>query len=607
MAEINTDWLYSEKLAFKFGAGQPPTTFAEEQDRDRSIFLRARPDIVQRLRKAYEDAERAIPAWLSDYPSLPQEEVLLPTAPTTEPSPVVPQEDVTGRPDMGGLSQPSVTTQEEVPSEVTAPTPGPGGVAPRMPIAPVDPAVGRQRPAALQSPMQEPFTPTPHAPGQVPSLPVDQQQPQMGFVPSDGGVYEDSPMPVGPGVEPGIRMEEYKPGKERPLTSPRPGRRSDAWLAAKGSGSRRNPDPATKDMQNKLSQLGYDIGVDGIFGGGTEKTLEQFQLEHDLPMTGRLTPDTLAVMDGLLAEEKRKEDIDAYNAVPEGRRARRDFLAANVEDMGEVVKLTGKGYKQDSTELPQSIFRDEYGRVSSNSDKSSQTKVTTTNTGGTIFDLTEWTDTVGGGIPGWSNLRKIKPDAIILHETGDIYNEGGEAEHFANSFMGKTSPTAHYFVDKNGKVFLFLPEDREGQHAVGWNSRSIGIEVEGIGSGKEEHKPNAAQLEATHKLVQYLKEKYDIVDDNILAHEETERRRGETGRRTDGTIYRDDVLVALKGSGAVDWTGRPIEDGVDGVRDTDMVATQSQKNPVSTTPTQQPGTESTFEPDFDAKEFFVSR
>jgi peptidoglycan hydrolase-like protein with peptidoglycan-binding domain len=365
---------------------------------------------------------------------------------------------------------------------------------------------------------------------------------------------------------------------------------------------------AARVVQEDLAELGYTSAngrpliADGSFGRRSTEALMKFQRASGLPeedVTGEWNRNTSILLEQAVkslaarkdklddrgrpvqsmrparrdesevkkamdAEERQAEQRQAnkdFDQIPEGRRARGEFLKANMNnnDMAAIVSETMKGgYTQDTQELPPSIYRNEHGRVTSGSDKSDLTKIETTSTGGTIYDLSEWTEQVGGGIPKWSHKSTYEPSAIILHETGFNYNEGGEAKHFANSFKGKSSPTAHYFVDKNGKVFRFMPENRVGEHAIGWNSRAIGIEVEGIGSGKQEHKPNAKQLEATHKLVQHLKAKYGMSDDNILAHEETETRRGQKGRRTDGTVYRDDVLAALKGSGAVDWTGAPV-------------------------------------------------
>lgn len=46
---------------------------------------------------------------------------------------------------------------------------------------------------------------------------------------------------------------------------------------------------AVVELQNRLNELGYDVGIaDGDFGGKTEKTIKQFQEDHGLEATGRV-------------------------------------------------------------------------------------------------------------------------------------------------------------------------------------------------------------------------------------------------------------------------------------------------------------------------------
>lgn len=53
---------------------------------------------------------------------------------------------------------------------------------------------------------------------------------------------------------------------------------------------------AITDAQNLLRQLGYAITVDGEFGIETERELKKFQTEHQLPVTGILTPALMGAM-----------------------------------------------------------------------------------------------------------------------------------------------------------------------------------------------------------------------------------------------------------------------------------------------------------------------
>ncbi len=56
-------------------------------------------------------------------------------------------------------------------------------------------------------------------------------------------------------------------------------------------------DQQTKELQARLSKLGYEVSVDGHMGGGTEKALRKFQQDRGLsPADGRLNKETRAAL-----------------------------------------------------------------------------------------------------------------------------------------------------------------------------------------------------------------------------------------------------------------------------------------------------------------------
>lgn len=63
-----------------------------------------------------------------------------------------------------------------------------------------------------------------------------------------------------------------------------------------GMGSKDNPDPAVKELQKRLKELGYPImnygGVDGIFRSGTEKMVRQFQVDKKIGVDGKVGEQT---------------------------------------------------------------------------------------------------------------------------------------------------------------------------------------------------------------------------------------------------------------------------------------------------------------------------
>ena len=86
--------------------------------------------------------------------------------------------------------------------------------------------------------------------------------------------------------------------------------------------------------------------------------------------------------------------------------------------------------------------------------------------------------------------------------------------------------SCHYFIKKNGKIILIVPELYEAWHAgrsiwkrdISLNKKSIGIEISNKGHefGYENFSKN--QIKSLIKLSKYLIKKYNIKDSNILGH-----------------------------------------------------------------------------------------
>ena len=51
-------------------------------------------------------------------------------------------------------------------------------------------------------------------------------------------------------------------------------------------------DQRTEEAQARLSELGYDVTADGVFGEGTERAVRKFQQDRGLNVTGDLNSDT---------------------------------------------------------------------------------------------------------------------------------------------------------------------------------------------------------------------------------------------------------------------------------------------------------------------------
>lgn len=90
--------------------------------------------------------------------------------------------------------------------------------------------------------------------------------------------------------------------------------RYDVWKLMQDSDAEFGPVMANgsrgeevRELQEKLLQLGYDLGkwgADGDFGAATEAAVKEFQLNHDLVMNGIADTETLEVLDNVLDGER---------------------------------------------------------------------------------------------------------------------------------------------------------------------------------------------------------------------------------------------------------------------------------------------------------------
>jgi hypothetical protein len=109
-------------------------------------------------------------------------------------------------------------------------------------------------------------------------------------------------------------------------------------------------------LQVFLSELGYEVGVDGNFGPATEKALRKFQEDHDLivdGVAGEKTWTTLfALLPDLLAELSKKwlsqkqidEFADGYQLEPAAVRSVYKVEAGGVGFLGLKPKILFEGH-----------------------------------------------------------------------------------------------------------------------------------------------------------------------------------------------------------------------------------------------------------------------
>jgi len=118
---------------------------------------------------------------------------------------------------------------------------------------------------------------------------------------------------------------------------------------------------------------------------------------------------------------------------------------------------------------------------------------------------------------------------IILHYTG-MKSEKTALQRLCDP---KSEVSSHYFIKKNGEVFKLVPDLYEAWHAgkSNWknykslNKNSIGIEICNPGHGNGYKKFTLLQISSLLKLLRFLKKKYNIKSNNILAHSDIAPKR----------------------------------------------------------------------------------
>lgn len=124
-------------------------------------------------------------------------------------------------------------------------------------------------------------------------------------------------------------------------------------------------------------------------------------------------------------------------------------------------------------------------------------------------------------------------DLVVIHctELPDMAmaREFGERIHHAKS---RTGNSGHYYIDTDGTIYRYVPDERIAHHTVGYNPRSIGIELSNIGRyphwGDSRHQQwttpyTRAQIDALLALLQQLKNQLPNLH-YIAGHEDLDTR-----------------------------------------------------------------------------------
>ncbi len=126
--------------------------------------------------------------------------------------------------------------------------------------------------------------------------------------------------------------------------------------------------------------------------------------------------------------------------------------------------------------------------------------------------------------PNFTTYKRNKKNIkyLIFHYTG----MRSESEAINRLTDVKSKVSCHYFIRRNGKIILMVPETYEAWHAgkSNWkkdkslNKKSIGIEISNKGHEFGYQLFKKKQIESLIKLSKFLVKKYKIKQNNILGH-----------------------------------------------------------------------------------------
>ena len=143
--------------------------------------------------------------------------------------------------------------------------------------------------------------------------------------------------------------------------------------------------------------------------------------------------------------------------------------------------------------------------------------------------------------------RRRVVDAVIVHSLGGpdcrqgtpfFRRIDGDARTWIATFARLPIVSIHYVVGRDGRVEAGIPESMAASHAVGWNQRSIGVELVNNGDGADPFP--APQVAALVQLVGEIRTRHPAVTAaRVLRHSDVDRSTFPAARYGEGcTAFR---------------------------------------------------------------------
>jgi|TARA_R110002096_G_scaffold416576_3_gene619733 N-acetylmuramoyl-L-alanine amidase len=138
-------------------------------------------------------------------------------------------------------------------------------------------------------------------------------------------------------------------------------------------------------------------------------------------------------------------------------------------------------------------------------------------------------------LPYWLELSARTTDElnmIVIHATE--LTDMKEAREYGERVLydNGTGASGHYYIDRDGTIEQYVPDNRIANHTSGWNSRTLSIELVNLGrypnwyhsdhqKMQETYPP--AQIDALILLVKELKSRYPSIE-FTQGHEDLDTR-----------------------------------------------------------------------------------
>ena len=127
-------------------------------------------------------------------------------------------------------------------------------------------------------------------------------------------------------------------------------------------------------------------------------------------------------------------------------------------------------------------------------------------------------------LPFWNKLEKRSTDdldMVVVHATE--LSDMAEAREYGKRILYEeigTGASGHYYIDRDGTIEQYVPDDRIANHTSGWNKKTLSIELINIGrypnwyhsdhQKMQEPYPDA-QIDALISLVSEFKNRYPTI------------------------------------------------------------------------------------------------